>query len=140
MSEWLGSASVHLGYEKALDEIAPSGGAGGHAGWTAQLGWINPGFEIGRLGLVRPHAAHAAGGDSSVRRIRLYLGPIVCFGRHRHGSPYGLAGLGFYRWKAFDPQVLDPVRRGSADLDPRFPGRSIGGGVRLHATRTLSSS
>ena len=47
--------------------------------------------------------------------------------------PYALASLGFYGWKTFDPQVLDP---GSGVTEPAsrrdFLGGSLGGGVRVH--------
>ena len=69
-----------------------------------------------------------------------FAGPLVCLGPSRGRlRPYAVAGLGYYRWTAFDPQVLDPRSGVETPTSTRdFLGGSLAGGVRIQAGPTVS--
>jgi len=133
-SDRIGSASLHLGYAKALDAIAPGGGAGGSLSWTAELGKVAPSLEIGWYGLGSRDLLTPRGESLHYEESLLYFGPAVSVGPSRgRVRPYARASLGFYSWKTFDPQVLDPESGVTEPVSHRnFLGGSLSGGVRLH--------
>jgi hypothetical protein len=130
----IGSASLHLGYAKALDSMAPGGGAGGSLSWTAELGKVAPSLEIGWCGLGSHDLLTPRGESLHYEESLLYFGPAVSVGPSRgRVRPYARASLGFYSWKTFDPQVLDPESGVTEPVSHRdFLGGSLSGGVRLH--------
>jgi hypothetical protein len=135
----IGSASLHLGYNRGLDSVAPGGALGGSLRLMANLGHVRPGLEGGRYALgghdfVTPRGQRRDGDESL-----LHFGPVVSVGPSRgRFQPYALAGVGLYDWKAIGPTAVDPQGESLGSSRRSFLGGNLGGGVRAHAARALS--
>jgi hypothetical protein len=136
----IGSASLHLGASKALDALGPRGAADWQLRFTSEGRTISPSIEVGQSSLGGRDVLSSRGQRLHYEETLLHFGPSVNVWLAQGGvRPYALGSLGYYRWKALDPQVLDGrtgITQPASFRD--FLGGSVGAGVRVQATRALS--
>jgi hypothetical protein len=137
----VGSFSFQGGRAMGRDPNSGSGGFGGRLGLAARLpGGLAPGVEFGRIGLgrgtvtsPRDRALHF---NESVTHFGLSLTKARDHGRMR---PYGLASLGHYSWRGFNPFALNPdFEVTDPEIRSSFFGASFGAGAHWRAGRNLS--
>jgi hypothetical protein len=138
-TEWIGSASLYVGHNRALDSVAPGGAAGWLVSLTSRRRVVSPSLELGSYRLGSRETPTARVGRVRYNESLFHFGPAVSVGPSRGlVRPYLIASTGFYNWTAFNPGVLD-LRTG--DTHPTTGrgclGGSIGGGVRVHVIGAL---
>ncbi len=136
----IGSASLHLGYNRALDSLAAPGATGWHLNLGTESGWLVPSIETGRYLLGASSVYTARGETLRYEESLFHVGSSLSVGPpHGPVRPYALVGLGYYNWTAFDPQVLDPRSGIEKPASQRgLLGGSLGGGIRARASGAFS--
>lgn len=137
----IGSFSFQGGRAMGRNPNSGSGGLGGRLGLSAQLpGGLAPAVEFGRFelgrGIVTSPRGRALHFNESVTHFGLSLTKELHHGRMR---PYGLASLGHYSSRGFNPYALNPgFEITNPEIRPSFFGASFGAGAHWRARRNLS--